>query len=101
MNSNAQEAPAAGDLACELSFAAFASQQHSHRSCCGHTSEVVSRRASVDSEGGSEAAAAEACGGDDQVLFDDELASYISDTDYAELAEEGLEVSLSCYSCLW
>jgi hypothetical protein len=33
------------------------------------------------------------------VLFDDELASYISDTDYTEMAEEGLEVRLAGSSC--
>jgi hypothetical protein len=105
--SSTQEASAGSDLACELSFAAFATQQQrSRRSRCSSTGgsgapadgQRASRRASDSSDEGSEAAAA-AGGAEDQVLFDDELASYISDTDYAEMAEEGLEVSMTSSSC--
>lgn len=96
---------ASGYLATELSFAAFAKQQKPHqqeqyqqngqasnsRAPCHDAAGSPSQKGIVGE--GEDEQETDAASVEDQVLYDAEEASYISDTDYTGLAGLAAEVS--------
>lgn len=83
-------------LAPELSFAAFTIQQEQphlqEKGSADLPMHCNGDEADNDSKQASDGRKADAVAHDDQVLFDDELASYISETDYTELDALAFEV---------